>query len=77
MAFKKPHRSLESLVIPGPDRELSPIPVQLSAFILRKYLTNHSLDVDFQGLKDFMQGVFVEIVKNLEHLVKEQKKIKS
>ena len=77
VAFKKPHRSLESLVIPGPDRELSPIPVQLSAFILRKYLTNHSLDVDFQGLKDFMQGVFVEIVKNLEHLVKEQKKIKS
>lgn len=77
VAAKKPHRALEALIIPGPDRELSPIPIQLAAFILRKYLSNHSLDVDFQNLKDFMQGVFVEIVKNLESLVKEQKKIES
>jgi len=75
VAAKKPHRTLEGLVVPGPQRELSPMPIQLSAFILRNYLTDHEIDIEFQNLHDFMQGVFVEIVKNLEGLVKEQKKL--
>ncbi len=73
VASKKPHRVLTSVVIPGPERQLSPIPVQLSAFILRNYLAGHQIDVEFENLRDFMQGVFVEIVKNLEAQIKEQK----
>ena len=75
VASKKPHRVLETVVIPGPKRELSSVLVQLSAVILRNYLTDHKVDSEFQTLRDFMQGVFVEIVKNLETLVKGQKKI--
>lgn len=75
VSAKKPHRTLESLVVHGPQRELSPMLIQLSAFILRNYLANHKIDTEFQDLHDFMQGVFVEIVKNLEGLVKEQKKL--
>ena len=76
VASKKPHRVLEAIIIPGPERELSSTLIQLSAFILRRYLTNNKIDIEFQNLYDFMQGVFVEMVKNLETLVKEQKKIK-
>ena len=75
MASKKPHRVLESVVIPGPQRELSSVLIQLSAFILRKYLTGHKIDIEFQALHDFMQNVFVEIVKKLEGMVKGQKKM--
>ena len=75
VASKKPHRALESMVIPGPERELSSVLIQLSAFILRRYLSNHKIDIEFQSLYDFMQKVFVEMVKNLETLVKEQKKL--
>ena len=75
VAAKKPHRTLETIIIPGPERQLSPVLMQLSAFILRNYLTDHKVDIEFQNLHDFMQGVFVEIVKNLENLVKEQKRI--
>ncbi len=72
----KPHRTLESLVIPGPQRELSQVLIQLSAFILRRYLTDQQIDIEFADLRDFMQEVFVDIVKNLENLVSEQKKLK-
>ena len=73
VASTKPHRVLESVVIPGPERQLSPIPIQLSAFILRNYLTKHQIEIEFENLRDFMQGVFVEIVKNLEDKLKKQK----
>jgi hypothetical protein len=75
VAAAKPHRTLESLVIPGPQRELSQVLIQLSAFILRRYLTDQQIDIEFADLRDFMQEVFVDIVKNLEKLVSEQKQI--
>ncbi len=73
VASKKPHRLLESIVAPGPQRQLSSTPIQLASFILRNYLADHQIEMDFQRLRDFMEGVFVEIVKNLEEQVKEQK----
>jgi len=76
VAAKKPHRTLESIVIAGPKRELASTVVQLSAFILRKFLAYYKIEIEFQNLRDFMQGVFVEIVKHLEELVKEQKQLK-
>jgi hypothetical protein len=76
VAAKKPHRTLETIVIPGPQRELSMVVIQLSAFILRNFLLKHDITVEFQSLRDFMQEVFVEIVKNLEELVKEQKQLR-
>ena len=76
VSSKRPHHVLEAIVIPGPQRELSSVLIQLSAFILRRYLADHKIDIEFQNLYDFMQGVFVEMVKNLETLVKEQKQIK-
>ncbi|MBN2095886.1 hypothetical protein JW752_00610 [Candidatus Peregrinibacteria bacterium] len=77
VAAKKPHRVLESLVVAGPERKLSPMPIQLSAFILRNYLAGHQIDIEFQLLHDFMQGVFVEMVKNLEEQVKGQKQLEN
>ena len=76
VSAKKPHRVLETIVIPGPQRELSMVVIQLSAFILRNFLLKHDITIEFQNLRDFMQGVFVEIVKNLEELVKEQKHLR-
>ena len=75
VAANKPHRTLESIIIQGPKRELFPALIQLSAFVLRNFLTHHKITVEFQNLHDFMQGVFVEIVKNLEELIKEQKQL--
>ncbi len=77
VAAKKPHRVLDTVVIPGPERVLSPVLVQLSAFILRNFLLKHEITMEFQILRDFMQGVYVEIVKNLELLIKEQKRLSS
>lgn len=76
VASKKPHRILESVVISESERQLSQVLVQFSAFILRNYLTDHQINIEFQNLRDFMQGVFVEMVKNLETQMKEQKHIK-
>jgi len=75
VAGKKPHRVLETIVVPGPQRQLSIVIIQLSAFILRNYLKKHDIEIEYQNLRDFMQGVYVEIVKNLEDLVKEQKQL--
>jgi hypothetical protein len=75
VAMKKPHRAIETIVIPGPERELSSVVVQLSAFILRNYLIKHEISIEFQILRDFMEGVFLEIVKNLEELIKGQKQL--
>ncbi|MCK5605137.1 hypothetical protein KAR91_24820 [Candidatus Pacearchaeota archaeon] len=75
IAGKKPHRILETLIIPTPQRQLSPMPIQLSTFILRKYLAQHQIDLEFETLRDFMQGVFVELVKKLEGLLEGQKKL--
>lgn len=75
VAMSKPHRVLETIVMQGPQRQLSIVAVQLSAFILRNYLKKHDIEIEYQNLRDFMQGVYVEIVKNLEDLVKEQKQL--
>jgi hypothetical protein len=81
VAYKKPHRILENLIITKKSefnettREISPALVQLSAFILRNYLSSQNVSFEFPQLKEFMQAVFVNLVKNLEELVKEQKKI--
>ena len=82
VAVKKPHRVAESLVTKkrSPDsdkiiREISPTLVQLSAFILRNYLTQQKISFEFDQLREFMQTVFVNLVKYLEKLIQEQKKI--
>lgn len=76
VASKRPHLVLEAIVSKG-QREISTVVVQLSSFILRNYLSGHNLSVEFAALREFMQGVFVEMVKNLETLVKEQGKIEA
>ena len=86
VAHKKPHRILESLIVAKrsevPDemhrvtRELSPALVQLSAFILRNYLTTQNISFEFSRLKEFMQTVFVKLVKDLSELIEKQKHIK-
>jgi len=75
VSTKKPHRVLETIVYPGPQRELSTVVVQLSAFILRNFLKMHSVEIEFRDLRDFMQTVFLEIVRNLETLLQEQKQL--
>ena len=75
VAAKKPHQILETIIIPTPQRQLSPMPIQLSTFILRKYLEKHQVDIEFEMLRDFMQKFFVELIKNLESLLEGQKKL--
>lgn len=85
VSFKKPHRILESIIIKkrseNPShlnnivREISPALVQLSAFILRNYLIAQKVSFEFRQLQEFMQAVFIKLVKNLEELIQEQKKI--
>lgn len=76
VASKKPHRILETIIIPGPNRGISSVLVQFSAFILRRFLSHHEIEIAFENLHDFMQGMFVGIVKRLEELVKGQKQMK-
>lgn len=75
VAMRKPHRTLETMVIPGEKRELSPVLVQLATFILRNYLYRHKIMIDYEDLHAFMQNVFVEMLKNLETLVADQRKL--
>lgn len=77
VASNKPHRTLEAIVIQAPQRHLSPVLVQLSTFILRRFLLEHQKEVDFQPLHDFMQKVWVGLLKSLETLVQEQKQVSS
>lgn len=73
VSAKQPHRVLETVIVPG--NGLSPVLVQLSAFILRSYLLKHDTTIEFQVLRDFMENIIAEIVKNLTQLLKEQKRI--
>ena len=80
IALSKPHRTLESLVIQkregdGVVREVSPIIIQLASFILRNYFAEKAIPSDFSQLHEFMQVVFVEIVKETEKQIAGQKKI--
>ncbi len=86
VGVRKPHRSLESLVTKKRSensadngklvREISPSLVQLSAFVLRNFLTAKDVQHEFEQLQAFMQEVFLNLVRHLEELVEEQKKIK-
>ncbi|MBN2087909.1 hypothetical protein JW758_06210 [Candidatus Peregrinibacteria bacterium] len=85
VAVKKPHRSLESLIIKkrssNPEdngklvREISPSLVQLASFVLRNFLSAQKIEHEFDQLQAFIQEVFVNLVRHLEELVEEQKKI--
>lgn len=76
-AMAKPHRTLESVLIQYPERHLSPVLLQLSAFILRNFLNQKQGEIDFQILHEFMQKVWVEVIKGVENLVKGQRHLES
>ena len=65
VASRNPERILEAMLIPGHEKTISPVLVQLSAFILRNYLASHQIAMEYSHLRDFMEGVMVEIVKGL------------
>jgi hypothetical protein len=65
VAGRSPERILEAVLIPGHDKRISPVLVQLSAFILRNYLASHQITMEYANLRDFMEGMMVEIVKSL------------
>jgi hypothetical protein len=80
VAMKRPHRSLEALIIRKTEgervvREISATFVQLSAFIMRNYFTKNQVDFEFDELYAFMQTVYVEMIKKLEELAAGQKKL--
>jgi uncharacterized FlaG/YvyC family protein len=80
--FHKPHQSAETLILKSVDkqtnevvRQLSPVFLQLSTFILRNYLAKHSVQIDFERIRDFMQNIYIKIIKDLENLIAGQKKL--
>lgn len=75
VAGKNPQRALETLVVLGIERRISPIVVQLSAFILRNYLASHNVAIGYEELRGFMESVFVEIVKDVAKLVEGHKRL--
>jgi len=86
VSVKTPHRILDTIIIRRRSdaseeedivKEVSPTLIQLSAFILRNYLTQHQIAFEFPHLYAFMQAVFVNLVKYLENQVVNQGKIES
>ena len=83
VAVKRPQKCLESLVTQkyseeDPERivrEISPVFIQLSAFIMRNYFTSKEVAFEFDELYAFMQTVYVELIRQMESLVAGQKKI--
>ena len=65
VAGKSPERILEAILLPGLERQISPVLIQLSAFILRNYLAKHQAAMEYEDLRGFMEMVFLEIVKTL------------
>jgi hypothetical protein len=86
VALKKPSRTLEGLIIikrsDDPEqmystvREISPVFIQLSSFILRNYLSMQKVSFELSELQEFMEVIFIKLVKDLENLLKEQKHLK-
>jgi len=86
VALKKPARSLEGLIVikrsDDPEqlnstvREISPVFIQLSSFILRNYLNTQKVSFEISELQEFMEVVFIKLVKDLENMLKEQKHLK-
>jgi hypothetical protein len=86
VAFKKPSRTLEGLIVvkrsDDPEqlnstvREISPVFIQLASFILRNYLNSQKVSFELSELQGFMEVIFIKLVKDLENLLKEQKHLK-
>lgn len=81
-AAHKPHRTLDSVLIKSVAKgtnelvhEISPPFVQLSAFIMRNYLTMQETHVDVKKLRDFMENVYFRMIQDLEEMVQGQKKL--
>jgi len=85
IGMSKPHRILESVIeikrsddpanISGITKGINPTLIQLSSFILRRYLEKANIESDFEKLHEFMQNVFVSLISALEEQTQEQKVI--
>jgi len=65
VAGRTSERILEAILLPGLERQISPVLVQLSAFILRNFLAKHQVAMEYEDLRGFMERVLLEIVKTL------------
>jgi hypothetical protein len=81
-AAHKPHRTLDSVLIKSVAKdtnelihEISPPFVQLSAFIMRNYLSMQETHVDVKKLRDFMENVYFRMIQDLEEMMQGQKKL--
>jgi len=84
VAAKNPYRTLGGILIMKKSTQpadmgkmvfmVSDAIVQLAAIILRNFLSGHGT-IEFDAIHEFMEAVFVELVKTLEALVQDQKKI--
>ncbi len=78
VAYKKPHRTLETVLIKkAQSREISAIATQLSAFILRRFFDYYKINIEFSVLREFCETLFVNLMKNLEILVGNQRHLSS
>lgn len=75
LSLSNPHKTLNSILLKDVKKELSNSLIQLSAFILRKYLFSQNINIDFQEIYDFMQNIWVNLSINLEKFIKNQKQI--
>ncbi|MBU0706062.1 hypothetical protein KJ657_00505 [Patescibacteria group bacterium] len=83
-AAHKPHRTLDSVLIKSVTKntnelikEISPPFVQLSAFIMRNFLTMQETHIDVSKLRDFMENVYFKMLTDLEEMMQGQRKLEN
>lgn len=78
VALKMPQRILSSVMQRNPagQRILTMSVLQLGSVVLRDYLTKAHITVDFESIQEFMQTVYVEMLKTVEAFLTNQKMLK-
>lgn len=77
VAHHTPEILLETMLVPGAERKVAPVLVQLTAFIVRYFLESHHVSIDFQHIRDFAEGMLAEIAKGLAHELNTRKHLKA
>ncbi|MBI5411778.1 hypothetical protein HZA43_01220 [Candidatus Peregrinibacteria bacterium] len=76
VALKMPYRVLDTVAFKprgAAERQISPAVWQFASIVLRDFLNKRHATIDFALLQDFIQLALVEIIKNTETFLAQQK----
>lgn len=79
VALNMPHETLATVMEKPHDasggRRLSSVVLQLCSVVLRDFLKKHDIHPEFEAIYELMQTILVEIMKNVESLLADQKQL--